>query len=79
MKALGKKVIVAPLKKEETESGVLLASGSKEPVKRGKIVSIGSLVTSVEEGDVVIFSPVYYDEIDSENLIMNEEDLWATE
>ena len=53
---LGRRVIVDVFAEEElrTEGGLIAGVGAR---LRGKVVEVGSLVTSVKKGDVILFEP----------------------
>ncbi len=75
---IGKKVVVKPVPKEsKTSSGILLKEEIQKQKGEGTIIAIGAEVKKLKVGDRILFSPLYYDEIDEENFVLNEEDVWA--
>lgn len=78
MKALGDKVLVKPEPQSDTtESGITLVEGGKKPLMKGTVISVGSEVKAVKNGDHILFSPFHYDEVDKNNIVMLEDDIWA--
>lgn len=87
MKVLGEKIVTKlPVKESETESGIILAGGGKEP-QVAEVVGVGPNAhdalgtgTLLEPGDMVVFNAPYVAplEIDGEEyLIFDPEDLVA--
>ena len=54
VKPISKNIIVEPIVKETTESGIILGNAQeKKPI--GTIVAVGNEVTLIKPGDVVLF------------------------
>lgn len=81
MQALRRKVIIEPFleKKEKTDAGIYLPGSQDVGIKitKGTVVSVGVDVDSIKTGDIVLFSPFHYDEIDETHYVLDEEDIWA--
>lgn len=79
MKPIGGRVIIQPIKEEpKTKSGIILSEAStKKKISKGKITHVGKDVELVKVGDIVLYSPFYYDEIDEETITIEEKDIWA--
>lgn len=81
MKALGDNVILKEETKEEVSaSGIILDGVSKERPEIGIVLSVGSKVHDVKEGDKVVFRKYAPDnlKIDGEEyLVVREEDIMA--
>ncbi len=60
MKAIGKNIVVLPVKETEskTKGGLLLAEANREDIRyrMAKVVTIGTAVVGVKDGDTI-----YYD------------------
>jgi chaperonin GroES len=72
-KPLGTNVLVRPLEEAGNKAGIVIVEKDK-PVK-GSVVSVGELVTDVQEGDTVLFTKYSPDdiEIDGEKLLVLDE------
>ena len=77
IKPLGKRVVVRPVPKEKERSGIILQDDLQKQKGEGTVIAVGKEVKSVHIGDKILFSPLYYDEIDQEHFIIEEEDIWA--
>lgn len=74
---LGNRLLISPLKEDlKTSSGIILTKVDKERSK-GVVSAVGSECTKVKVGDSILFSPLHYEEIDADNWIIEEEDVWA--
>lgn len=79
LQPLGGRIIVSPLKKEES-SIIIPESVLRERPEEGTVVAISDEVTAVNVGDVVLFKKFSPDEVKSEGetyLILSVEDLLA--
>lgn len=76
VKPFGKKVTIRPIS-DPAEEGVYVPDELKKKISKGEVVGIGEEVKYVKVGDVVLFSPVYHDEITEELLIVEEVDIWG--
>ena len=58
VKAVKDKVVVEVLKSEEkTEGGIIVpATAEKDPQGYGRVISVGEEVTTIKEGDIVLFA-----------------------
>ena len=60
MKAIGKNIVITPIKENDTTTsgGLLLAEAHREDIRyrRGKVVTVGTDVIGLENGD-----EIYYD------------------
>jgi co-chaperonin GroES (HSP10) len=60
MKAIGKNIVITPIKENDTTTsgGLILAEAHREDIRyrRGKVITIGTDVIGVKDGD-----QVYYD------------------
>lgn len=75
---MGKRVVVKPVPKEtESKSGIILNPTLQKQKGEGTIIAIGKEVEKLKVGDKIIFSPLYYDEIDEEHFVLDEDDIWA--
>ena len=75
---LGKRVVVQPVPKEtKTAGGLILNEALQKQKGEGTIIGVGGEVTKLKVGDRILFSPLYYDEINAETFILDEEDVWA--
>ena len=55
---ISNKVLVSPdSTKEKTESGIILSQMEAEIPTKGEVVSVGSKVNELKEGDYVIYEP----------------------
>lgn len=73
---LGKFVVLRPLKKESTSS--IEQPDPREKVwNRGEVVAFGSEVTNLFAGAKVIFSPLDFEEVDSETYIIEGQYIWG--
>lgn len=72
---LGKFVVLRPLKKE---TSVIDAPDPREKVwNRGEVVACGEEVTNLFPGAKVIFSPLDFEEVDSETYIIEGQYIWG--
>lgn len=58
LRAVGDRVIVKPLKREQSRSGLILPDDDTDPVQRGEVVSVGEQADfggALKTGDVVLF------------------------
>ena len=77
MQAVGDKLIIkAILKEETTQGGIIVAEAVKTPPNEGTVLSVGEEVKFVKKGDHIMFSPYDYDEIDKEIFVMCEYSVW---
>ncbi|QDP66492.1 MAG: putative chaperonin 10 Kd subunit [Prokaryotic dsDNA virus sp.] len=57
MKAIGKYIIIEELKEDikKTDGGLMLAESHREDIRyrKGKVISIGTNVNGIEEGDCI--------------------------
>lgn len=78
IKPLGTRVLLKPIPKEQ--KSIIDQPDPREKVwNRAEVVSIGEKVQHVKEGMRVIFSPLHFDEVDSDLYIIEEEDIWGIE
>jgi len=60
MKAIGKNIVITPIKENDTKTsgGLILAEAHREDIRyrRGNVITVGTDVVGVENGD-----EVYYD------------------
>lgn len=78
MQPLGKRLIVRPEKESDvTESGIVTVSGKTPVMRKGEVLAVGAYAYEVKVGDVVLFSPLAYDEIDEDTITMEEQDVFA--
>ena len=82
MKAIGKNIVIIPIKENDTKTsgGLLLAEAHREDIRyrRGKVITIGTDVVGVKNGD-----QIYYDrhagfgiELEKEQLkVIKEQDV----
>lgn len=54
MKLLGKRVILREIEEKEQKSVIIVINKPKSPFIKGKVVEIGSEVTSVKPKDIVL-------------------------
>ncbi|RXK11937.1 co-chaperone GroES [Halarcobacter mediterraneus] len=55
-KPLGKRVLVQRTEVEEkTASGIILVDSAKEKPNTAKVIAIGSEVSELKEGDIIVF------------------------
>lgn len=82
IKPINDHIFLEPLKAEEkTKSGLVLPeTADKEKPQEGRVLAVGPKITSVKEGDKVLFTKYGPNEIkidDKEYLIAKEEDILA--
>jgi co-chaperonin GroES (HSP10) len=72
MKAIGKNIVVSPVKDVETKTkgGLLLAETHREDIRyrQAKVITIGTSVVGVEDGDTI-----YYDRHAGFGIELNKE------
>jgi co-chaperonin GroES (HSP10) len=71
MKAIGKNIVIRQIDEEvRTSSGIVLSGEDTNQLryKRGKVVTPGTEVLSISEGD-----EIYYDKAQSYTMIINDE------
>jgi|TARA_A100001201_G_scaffold139265_2_gene131018 co-chaperonin GroES (HSP10) len=72
MKAIGKYIVIEPLKDVEvkTKGGLLLAEAQREDIRyrRAKVVTVGSDVNVIKKGN-----EIYYDRAAGFNIELNKE------
>ena len=60
MKAVGKNIVITPIKENDTKTsgGLLLAEAHREDIRyrRGKVVTVGTDIVGLKDGD-----EIYYD------------------
>ena len=82
-KPIKDKVLIKPMKAEEkTASGIIIPEMAQEKPNRGTVISIGSTVISLQEGDIVLYGKFGGSEIKLDNesyLIIKEEDILLIE
>lgn len=80
MKALNDVLILLPKQKEnKTESGLILAPKKKEFLETATVVSKGTSVEEIDEGDEVVFknvSPIEYNKDNKTYLIITKYDVF---
>ena len=75
---IGKRVVVRPVPKEtESKGGIILNQTLKKQRGEGTVLAVGKEVKKLAVGDHVLFSPLYYDEIDETHFVIEEDDIWA--
>lgn len=81
MKSIGRKVIIRPDTKDEvTSSGIIKVSVSTDVYAEGTVISAGTETKYVKKDDHIIYSPLTYDEISSDETIyhvVDEDDIFA--
>ena len=81
MKAVGKKILLDPTPIElKTKSGIILQPKIEEKPNKGTVVSVGSEVSEVKDGDVVFFNkytPAEIEEDGKKYFILKEEDIYT--
>ena len=77
LKPFGKRVTIRPVKEEETSEGIYVPDETKKRLSKGEVIGIGEEVKHVIVGDVVIFSPFHYDEVNEELFVVEENDIWG--
>jgi co-chaperonin GroES (HSP10) len=53
--AIADKIIVEYLREARTEAGILLPDSGQDPQGYGRVLSVGSEVEHIKEGDILIF------------------------
>lgn len=79
MKPLWNRVLIEPIvESNEIAGGIVRPEDSKKKeVSKGKVLSVGEKVLSVKPGDVVLFSPYHYDEIEKNLFVIEDVDIWV--
>lgn len=79
IKPRGSRVIIKVCKKEEkTMGGLYLPTDSEKYFLKGSILAVSSECSDLCVGTTVYFYPESGREIDSEILLIKEEDIWGT-
>lgn len=74
MKGILNNVIIKITSEDKTEDGIYKGQVMETHTK-GEVVCVGSLVKDVKVGDMVVFSPTVYEEIDGFAKV-EEMDIW---
>ena len=79
MRVLGKKVLIKPIKKEKTTSGLILPESSSDNTK-AEVILVGEKASIIKQGDIVkhhMNRGVSYDYLGDACLFINEDDIIA--
>ncbi len=69
MKPLGYNVLIEKDKiKDTTENGIIIQSNDETPMNKGKVIKVGNKVSEVKEGDMVLFKPYLFEEIEIDKM-----------
>lgn len=82
LQAYGKRVIVEPAKAAAMKGKIILPDEAKKRHLKGKIISVGTEVTDIKANTTVYYAAFSGTEIevgDSKVLVLNQEDILATE
>jgi len=81
MKPTKKKLIVLPEAKEEvTSSGIHFVEARSRTQLQGTVISIGGEITEAAVGDVIVYSPLFFEEIEiqgEKHHVIEEPDIHA--